>query len=120
MINKVFSLLRKKLFTLNALRLFVLFTVTPILLFGIALSIARYGFGLDSYTDTEGVFHNGKTLWDWMELLIVPSVLAIAVYALNASENKTERKIAADRMNENAMQAFFAKVIDILERYQLE
>lgn len=27
-----------------------------------------------------------KTLWDWMELLVIPFVLALAAYLLNRSE----------------------------------
>jgi uncharacterized protein YjbI with pentapeptide repeats len=56
----------------------------------------------------------GKTLWEWMELLIIPLVLAIGAFALNSSERKTEREIAADRQREASLQAYFDKMADLL------
>jgi len=38
-----------------------------------------------------------KTLWDWMELLIIPLVLAGGALLLNRSGRNLERHIAADR-----------------------
>jgi len=42
-----------------------------------------------------------KTLWDWMELLIIPLVLAGGVFYLNRSERAVERRIAEDRTKED-------------------
>ena len=38
-----------------------------------------------------------KTLWDWMQLLVVPAVLALLVFWLNKSQKDTELKIAEMR-----------------------
>jgi uncharacterized protein YjbI with pentapeptide repeats len=38
-----------------------------------------------------------RTLWDWLELLIVPSVLAIGGYLFTRSENKRTRQSAEDQ-----------------------
>ena len=38
-----------------------------------------------------------KTLWDWMELLIIPIVLAIGAFLLDRSERTVERQIAKQR-----------------------
>ena len=38
-----------------------------------------------------------KTLWDWMQLLVVPAVLAFLVFWLNKSQKDTEIKIAEMR-----------------------
>jgi uncharacterized membrane protein YqjE len=35
-----------------------------------------------------------KTYWDWMDLLVIPIVLAIGAWWLNKSERETEREIA--------------------------
>jgi uncharacterized protein YjbI with pentapeptide repeats len=43
----------------------------------------------------------GKTLWDWMELLVVPFVLALLVFLLNKSQKDTELKIAELRRTED-------------------
>src|SRR3954464_12751512 len=45
----------------------------------------------------------GKTLWDWLQLLIVPAILIAVTFAWSAtqtrSDNKREdRRIAADRV----------------------
>jgi hypothetical protein len=53
------------------------------------------GFG--DYTKPAGVDERGKTLWDWLDLLIIPIVLAGGVYWLNKQERETERKIAEQR-----------------------
>src|SRR5881275_2097866 len=41
----------------------------------------------------------GKTLWDWLQLLIIPAVLAVAGYLFNYSTSRNERN-AADRHNQ--------------------
>ena len=67
----------------------------------------------------------GKTLWDWLQLLIIPAVLAVGGYLFNytASRNeqkstqlrdKTERDIAADNQRENALQAYLDKMSELL------
>lgn len=77
-----------------------------------------------------------KTLWDWMELLIIPFVLAIGAFYLNRSERaverqiaenrikedrqlaedraKLEREIATDRQQEAALQAYLDRMADLL------
>lgn len=42
-----------------------------------------------------------KTLWDWMELLIIPMVLAVGAFYLNRSERAVERQIAETRVKED-------------------
>jgi uncharacterized protein YjbI with pentapeptide repeats len=42
-----------------------------------------------------------KTLWDWMELLIIPMVLAVGAFYLNRSERAVERQIAENRTKED-------------------
>src|SRR5262245_4227897 len=64
-----------------------------------------------------------KTLWDWMDLLIIPAVLAIGAFVLNRSERaverqvaedraKLEREIATDRQQEAALQAYIDRISD--------
>ncbi len=96
--------------------------------------------GLSPYTtpthpkDTD--FQRGKTLWDWLQLLIIPVVLAVAGYVINltisrgeqaATEQRarseqeavekraeTERKIAEDNQREAAYQAYLDHMSDLL------
>lgn len=61
----------------------------------------------------------GKTLWDWMELLIIPAVLAGGAFFLNRSERKTEREIATDRQQEAALQTYLDRMADLLLKDKL-
>src|SRR5437588_3708102 len=38
-----------------------------------------------------------KTLWDWMQLLIIPLVLAVAAFLFNLATSRTEQKITTQR-----------------------
>lgn len=55
---------------------------------------------LSGYTVTWTGFQT-KTLWDWMELLVIPIVLALGAFFLNRSERAVERQIAEDRRKED-------------------
>lgn len=66
-----------------------------------------------------------KTLWDWMELLIIPIVLALGVFILNRSERaierenannraELEREIAKDRQQEAALQSYIERMSELL------
>lgn len=61
----------------------------------------------------------GKSLWDWMELLIIPSVLAGGAYYLNRSERNTEREISTDRQQEAALQSYLDRMADLLLKDKL-
>jgi uncharacterized protein YjbI with pentapeptide repeats len=56
----------------------------------------------------------GKTLWNWMELLIIPTVLAISALLFSRAERKAEQQIAADRFQEEALQIYLDRMIDLL------
>lgn len=61
-----------------------------------------------------------KTLWDWMDLLIVPLVLAGGAFFLNRSERKTEREIATDRQQDAALQTYFDRMSELLLKEKLQ
>jgi uncharacterized protein YjbI with pentapeptide repeats len=71
-----------------------------------------------------------KTLWDWMELLIIPLALALAAFALNRSEtnlerqsvearSKVEREIAIDHQQEEALQSYLDRMTELLLKEDL-
>jgi len=47
-----------------------------------------------------------KTLWDWLDLLIVPIFLAVGAWLLSAADKEIELKIEADRQNQNVLISF--------------
>lgn len=69
----------------------------------------------------------GKTLWDWMNLLIIPAMLAGGAVLLNRvqrqreldiaeKERETEREIATDRSKEAALQSYLDRMTDLLRK----
>jgi uncharacterized protein YjbI with pentapeptide repeats len=67
----------------------------------------------------------GKTLWDWLQLLIIPAVLAVGGYLFNyttsrneraATEQRaqTERDIAQDNQQEATLQDYINKMSELL------
>src|SRR5258707_258654 len=78
----------------------------------------------------------GKTLWDWLQLLIIPAVLAVGGYLFNYSTSRnerraneqraqtereaaekhaqTEREIALDNQREAALQAYIDSMSELL------
>jgi hypothetical protein len=58
----------------------------------------------------EGV-QPSKTLWDWLDLLIVPVVLAIRGYLFTRFENQATQAAAERRTQDEALQACLAHSI---------
>ena len=67
----------------------------------------------------------GKTLWDWLQLLIVPLVLALAAFALNAAQADRdraqdarqaaqERLAAEDGAREDTLRGYLQQVSDLI------
>ena len=46
-------------------------------------------------------FQRGKTLWDWLQLLVVPLALAIIAFFFNRTSARTERQIAVQRYEQD-------------------
>ena len=55
-----------------------------------------------------------KTLWDWLQLLIIPAVLAVAGYVINLTISRSEREVALDNQRETALQAYIDKISELL------
>lgn len=86
------------------------------------------GFG--EYTSPKGEYQRAKTLWDWMQLLIVPAVLAIAVWYLNKAQSDRESlaalkqathelEIATDQQRQAMLEAYLDKMTDLLLQFKL-
>ena len=55
-----------------------------------------------------------KTLWDWMQLLIIPAVLAIGAFLFNLATSQNEQKIAADKQREDLLQSYLDRMSELL------
>src|SRR6266478_783230 len=62
-------------------------------------------------------YQPGKTLWDWLQLLIIPLVLAIAALLFNLATTRTEQKIAAQRYEQDRHIALDKQREDLLQTY---
>jgi uncharacterized protein YjbI with pentapeptide repeats len=58
---------------------------------GSGLIFAAYRFGWP------GTGFQGKTVWDWLQLLIIPLVLTLAAVFFNQANTRTERQFARER-----------------------
>lgn len=75
------------------------------------------GFG--PYRGEVGEAERGKTLWDWLGLLVIPAVLAGGAYYLNQQERKNERKISEDRIQEATLQNYLDKMAELILEHKL-
>jgi uncharacterized protein YjbI with pentapeptide repeats len=67
----------------------------------------------------------GKTLWDWLQLLIIPAVLVVGGYVFNYTTTRAEQRntqvrdqaeqaIASDNQREAALQAYIDSISELL------
>ena len=96
--------------------------VAIILIVAISLIIVGYRF---DWTGFNGNNKSGKTLWDWMQLLIIPIMFAIGGFWLNqiqkSREQRTtqqqaelERELTRDNQQETLLQAYIDKMSELL------
>ena len=62
---------------------------------------------------------HGKTLWDWMQLLIVPFALAIIAVVFQRVNIRTEQQIALDKQREDLLQAYLDRMSELLLKENL-
>ena len=71
------------------------------------------------WTGFNGKIKSGKTLWDWLQLLIVPLALAVIAIVFNRSERKNEQRVATDNKQETALQEYIKEISELLLREKL-
>jgi uncharacterized protein YjbI with pentapeptide repeats len=93
--------------------------IIAIVLLGILACFIYIGYQL-SWTGFQGYLNNkeefipAKKLWDWMQLLIVPVILAGGAWLLNKSQKKSEQLIEADRQRQKALEDYFDCLTDLI------
>ncbi|MEJ7786459.1 MAG: pentapeptide repeat-containing protein [Solirubrobacteraceae bacterium] len=74
---------------------------------------------------------NTKTLWDWLQLLIVPLVLAAGAYGINSAQTSRDRtrederavqqdRIAAEGRREEALRAYLQQMSGLIADHDLQ
>jgi uncharacterized protein YjbI with pentapeptide repeats len=66
-----------------------------------------------------GTGFESKTLWDWLQLLIIPAVLSLSAVVFSRNERKNEQKLAQERAREEALQTYIDKVTGLLLEHEL-
>lgn len=59
-------------------------------------------------------FERAKTLWDWMQLFIIPAVLAIGTVWFTNQQGKKAEHLAAEQRAEAALQSYVDQISDLL------
>ncbi len=118
-----FRTLRSKRWPKVLVRLFIGSTVFFLLVLafskGIIYLYTQGWSGFGNYPDPIGVLRAGKTLWDWMELLLIPLILAILAYLFRQSEISSNRELSADRQQEANLLSYFEFMQEILLKINL-
>jgi hypothetical protein len=55
-----------------------------------------------------------RTVWDWLDLLIIPLVLALGALWFNNQSRKSEQTIAQERTRDDALRSYFDKMSELL------
>ncbi len=55
-----------------------------------------------------------KTLWDWLDLLIVPVVLAIGAFLLESSRKRGDERAEKDRQRQQVLDDYFAYISELV------
>jgi uncharacterized protein YjbI with pentapeptide repeats len=66
-----------------------------------------------------GTGFSNKTLWDWLQLLIIPFALALIAIFFNRAERKNEQSIASDNQQEAALQEYIKEMSELLLHEEL-
>jgi uncharacterized protein YjbI with pentapeptide repeats len=61
-------------------------------------------------------FQRGRTLWDWMQLLVVPALLFVAGYWFNKKLKEREATVALNTERAAALQKYFDAVADLITK----
>ena len=69
--------------------------------------------------DEEILGSRAKTLWDWLDLLLVPILLALGAWLLSQMDKETEETVEADRQKQNLLNTYFNQMTELLLKHDL-
>ncbi len=83
------------------------------------------GLGPYNPPTKDNSFQRGKTLWDWLQLLIIPLVIAAGTlwfnarqsqtsFQVNEKQHQTDLEIAADQQEETALKDYLDRMSELL------
>lgn len=92
------------------LRIWISVVIVTALAISLVSSVVVFGggWGLES-----------KSLWDWMELLIIPMVLALGAWWLRGEERKSEQRAALELDRRKLLETYFDRMQDLFLEHGL-
>ena len=72
------------------------------------------GTGFGDYIDPIGNFYRGKTLWDVLELIIVPVILAGGAWWLNRRDNRRNELVTAENTYDRIFEHYIDNISDLM------
>ncbi len=104
---------------------FIAAVAITIVMIAVMIGGYRYKWGWTGFTSFEDNKESQKTLWDWMQLLIVPAVLAVGAFLLDQAQNtreqirvdqraQTDRELAEDRAREAVLETYLDRMSGLL------
>jgi len=95
-----------------AIRLFLLGTIIYLIRLGYVYSVPWAGFVA---TDLKsGAIVAYKTIWDWLELFLIPLFLVFIAYGFSRVQNKTEQKISLANSRAVALRDYLDRMTDLI------
>lgn len=104
----------------NAFRLILLVVAVTGLVYLVVQGYSSPWTGFGDYRKPDDKFVPAKTLWDWLQLLIVPLFLAVGAWLLDGSRKRSERRVEADRQRQKTLEDYYACVTDLLLQGKLK
>jgi uncharacterized protein YjbI with pentapeptide repeats len=65
-------------------------------------------------------YHPAKTLWDWLQLLLIPFLLAIGGYLFNRNLKQRDERAAIENQRETALNSYFTTITELLLKPRTE
>src|SRR5579859_3393840 len=104
---------------------FLVIVVATFITLGYLLKWGWTGFNQQVIGSSASQYQPEKTLWDWLQLLVIPVALAIGGFWLTqvqkerentaaAIEKKREETVAAQRAQEETLQTYIDKLSELL------
>ncbi len=94
----------------------VLVFVAIVIVFTLLVLTGVLQSGLDEYIPSSANAQRAKTLWDWMDLILVPLVLALGAGLFTWVTNRRQRDLEADRSREAALQTYLDRMTELIEK----
>jgi len=101
------------------LKWFPLFFGICLLILAIPLGYRYTWTGFSQFIGLSGEFIPGKTLWDWMQLLLIPTLLGLLAYAFTNAQKSREYAIALLNKREQALQQYFDYMTHFIVEHDL-